>query len=114
NGHASIHACHQVRHGHTDLLWASARHFIWVAGQAHEPADTLDHKVISSMAAHTAGLSETGYRAIHQIGFDGGKRCVIQSVTRQIPHFEVFNNDISGLNQFADDFLAFSGGNIDG
>src|SRR5690625_364307 len=47
NTHGGIHASNNIGDGHPCFLWATPRQIIALARDAHQPAHTLNHKIIT-------------------------------------------------------------------
>ena len=83
------------------------------AGDAHQPAHRLHQQVVSGLVLVGTGLSEAGDRAVDQPRIDGRERFVAEPEAFEAAHLEIFDHDVRGPRQSADDLTALWRAEID-
>ena len=113
HGVGGIQAGQDVRQRHPHFHGASARFSIRPAGDAHQPAQTLDQEIIAGAWRIGTILPEARNGAIHQPRIDGLQAVVVQSVLFQAAQLEVLQHHVGLRRQPTHDVLAFRLGDID-
>ena len=114
NGNRGVHPGHDVDDGHSDLLRPRSGLAVRLAGDAHEAAHALDHKVVGGLVAARTALPETGDRAIDEGRVDRAQILVAEAVFRQRAGLEILQHDVGPRGKRSHDALAFGVGKIDG
>ena len=108
-----VHAREQISNSHTYFL-RTATNIVALSSHTHQAANTLHSIVITRTFAVRPRLSKARHTAIHQTRIDLGKRCEVQTITRHITDFEIFDKHIADQSQGANNLLALLRGNIAG
>ena len=103
-----------VGEGDAGLHGAGAILAIGLAGQAHQPAEPLDHEVITCSLGVGPVLPEAGDGAVDQSRVDRFQRLVVEAISRQATDLEVFQNHVALGRQFTDQTLALGLGKVEG
>ena len=114
HANGGVQAGEDIGQRHADLHRPGALLRIAAPGQAHQPAEALDHEVVAGTRSVGAVLAETGDRAIDQPRIDRLQAFVIQPVGGQPADLEVLQQHIALRHQLADDALALGPGEVDG
>ncbi len=96
-GHHALrreHAGHDVRDGHAQPIGRA----VAVAGDAHQAAFSLNHRVVAGFVASRAGLSVAGDRGVHQAWMPRVHRLPAEARAIHRAGLEVFDQHI-GLGQ---------------
>ncbi|MNR04670.1 hypothetical protein D3C85_1206500 [compost metagenome] len=83
-------------------------------GQAHQPAQALDHEVIAGALGVGPGLTKAGDRAIDQARVDRLQAFIVQPIGSQATNLEVLDQHIRLRCQLAHQALALGLGEVDG
>src|SRR5690606_7768274 len=114
DGDGGVHAGDDVGDGDAGFLRAAAGQVVAFAGDAHQPADGLEHEVVAGLAGAGAVLAVAGDGAVHQARVDGAQAVVVQAVAPQVADFVVLYQDVAARGQFAHQLLPGRAGDVDG
>src|SRR4030095_7706798 len=113
NGDRRVHPGHKVGDRHAGFLRSAAGQVVTLAGDAHEPAHSLDDEIVPGAVRVRALLAEPGDRAVDQSWIDRGDARVIETVFCEPADLEIFDQDISLLRELADDTLPLGQREVD-
>ncbi|MNE47022.1 hypothetical protein D3C80_1413980 [compost metagenome] len=111
---ARVQAGEDVGQRHADLHRPGALLAFGAPGQAHQPAQALDHEVVAGALGVGAVLAEAGDRAVDQPRIDLAQAGVVEAVGGQAADLEVLQQDVRLRHQLADQALALRAGEVDG
>ncbi|MNZ89686.1 hypothetical protein D3C78_1086210 [compost metagenome] len=111
---ARVQAGEDVGQRHADLHRPGALLAGGAPGQAHQPAEALDHEVVAGALGVGAVLAEAGDRAVDQPRVDLFQTGVVEAVGGQAADLEILQQDVRLQGQLADDALALLAGEVDG
>src|SRR5210317_1640032 len=102
-----IHARHDVRNCHTDLLWATTL-FVCRSCDAHKPAGCLDHGIVPGLRCAAARLPERRNRTDDQARVRRQQIIRVKLVALECSNFEVLEQDIRLARELTNYLLATS------
>ncbi|MNN44516.1 hypothetical protein D3C81_1588100 [compost metagenome] len=94
NRHRRVQPSEDVGECYANLYRPRAFLTLRPPGQAHQPAQPLDHEVIPRALGIWPRLAEAGDGAIDKLRVERFQALVIQPVRRQAAHLEVLDDDI--------------------
>ena len=77
------------------------------AGDAHQPALGLNHRVVAGLAGARSGLAETGDRAVHEPRMPRRQRLVVEPDSGQRPRREILDEDVALRDEPIEDRAPF-------
>jgi len=104
----------QVDDAGADLHRSGARLALRHAGDAHEAALALEHRVIAGLSRQRPVLAISGDGAVDDAGIDGLQAFIVEAIALEIADLVILHHHVAGLDEFADQFLPLRAGDVEG